>query len=159
MPVWGLAASYSLGVAIQTCVLFVLINRKLSDSLSKRMVPLMRIVICALISGLSMYLLVKTLDRSVWVKNIPFLGSLRFPQNTPFESYVLDTRYTVNVIFLTAFVALIGLLINILSAYVLKVPELDSFISYGKKFVSKGTSLFRIAKTTPIEPSSHDPMH
>jgi drug/metabolite transporter (DMT)-like permease len=47
----------------------------------------------------------------------------------------------------------------ILSAYVLKVPELDSFISYGKKFVSKGTSLFRIAKTTPIEPSSHDPMH
>lgn len=159
-PVWGLAAAYSIGVAIQASVLFYLINKRLETSFVKNMMSLSKTTLSALISGGSMYFLLKALDRSVWVKKIPVLGPLRFPQNLPFEAFVLDTRYAVNLFFLTSFVASIGLIIYIICAFILRIPELRYFFVHIEGFFAKGKRFMVLRKDmVPVEPLSEDPVH
>lgn len=141
MPIWGLAAAYSAGVGMQTIALFYLINRRLGTSIAQHVFSLSKIVIAAFISGFSMYFLLKAFDRSVWVKNIPLLGALRFPQNLPFESFVLDTRYVFNLFVLTCIVALVGLFIYIFCSLLLKIPELTYFVSTLKRVFVKGRGM------------------
>jgi putative peptidoglycan lipid II flippase len=158
-PVWGLAAAYSTGVGIQSCVLFYLVNKRLGTSLMKNALSLFKIILSAVVSGGSMYFLLKALDRSVWVKNIPLLGALRFPQNLPFDAFVLDTRYVTNLFILTCFVGFVGLLIYVLSAMFLKIPELHYFTRYLQRYYEKGRELVvGNAKPSP-EPVSEDPTH
>ena len=71
------------------------------------------------------FFLLKVLDRSAWDKNLSFLRWVGLKLPTSFQYFVLDTRYTLNLILLTVLVGLIGLLTYLLIAWILKVEEMS----------------------------------
>jgi len=80
-----------------------------------------------------MFFLLKILDRSAWDKHLSFLRWVGLKLPTSFQYFVLDTRYTFNLILLTVLVGIIGLLVYLLLAWLLKVEE----ISLLKKLIDK----------------------
>ena len=94
-----------------------------------------------------MFILLKILDRSVWDKKLSFLGQIGLGLPTTFDKFVLDTRYTLNLILITAFVAFVGAAIYLLISYLLKVEELNLIIKAFKKL-----SLSRFMQGPKAEP-------
>ena len=90
-----------------------------------------------------MYILLKFFDRSVWVKQLSFLGKLDATRNLPFEKFVLDTRYTINLLILTVMVSGIGISIYLLLTTLLKSEEVGVFFNLIKRTFIKH-------KITPI---------
>ncbi len=124
VPVWGLAAAFSLGVGIQSIVLFYLLVRKIDGiSIFSAVAPIFKHVLAVLPSGAVMFFILKFFDRSVWIKRLAIFTNL----DVPFQKFVLDTRYTFNLIFLTLVVASIGLSIYIAVLYILRSKELFIF--------------------------------
>jgi len=130
-PAWSLALAYSIGVFIQGTTLFVLINRRLKNgSLLKLLLPLFKSAFASVISGGVMFFMLKFFDRWVWIKKAPI--------NLPFEKFVLDTRYTSNLLLLTIFVSLGGVVVYLLVSWLLKSEELTNFVNLIRRFfVSK----------------------
>lgn len=123
-PVWGLALAFSLGAFIQTIILVSLLSRMRMINLVKTGVSLLKILTATLASSSVMFLLLKLLDRSAWDKKLSFLGKFGFSLPTNFEGFVLDTRYTVNLIFLTAVVLTAGIVIYLVISFMLGSEEL-----------------------------------
>lgn len=121
-PVWGIALAFALANILQTTVLACLLSLKAGIHLWQMLYPLLKVGVAAFISGGTMYVLLKVLDRSAWDKRLSFLGYLTLPER--FEKFILDTRYTVNLIILTVIVASIGVVIYLLLAKLLKIEEL-----------------------------------
>jgi len=134
LQIWTLALSFSLASLIQMIFLFFLLSRRVPD-LNKRkiMIPLSKIALSSFASGGLMFFLLKILDRSAWDKRLSFLHWVGLKLPTTFEHFVLDTRYTFNLILLTALVGLIGLLTYILLVWLLKVEE----VTLLKKLIDK----------------------
>jgi len=134
--VWALAASFSFGMFVETILLFFFMHKRLGkmfifDSLSR----VFKIISASFVSGFSMFFILKIFDRSVWVKRMSFLTRLEATKTLPFEKFVLDTRYTVNLLILTLFVTIVGFLIYIAVSAILKSPELRVFFNIIKKTV------------------------
>ena len=156
LPIWGLAAAFSFASFLQSSLLYIFLVKKIGDGDSvKKFLPALKSIISSVISGSVMYLLLKIFDRSVWVKKLSFMGKVQGLENINFERFVLDTRYTGNLLVLTIFVLSIGSLVYILSSLLLKSEELKYFLSYLKRiFYSKKN------KTLPekeLEPFSEPP--
>jgi len=127
LPVWALAASFSFALAVQSLVLFYLLNRKVNNtSFFTAFLPMAKTVFSSTLAGLVMYFLLKFFDRSVWVKRLSFLG--KGALDLPFESFVIDTRYTFNLLILTVAVAAVGALVFLTASFFLKSQELESLI-------------------------------
>lgn len=125
LPIWGLALSYAIAGIVQIIILLVLLGRKIGGFGNFGLVSnFVKLVIAGLLSGSVMFILLKILDRSVWDKKLSFLGSLGLGLPTTFDRFVLDTRYTMNLIYITLVVALIGFLVYIFVAWILKIEEL-----------------------------------
>ncbi len=149
--VWGLAAAFSLGSAFQATLLFRLIYKKIGkDSLLKTTTPLIKSVIAAFGSGLIMYLLLKLFDRSVWVKRLSFLGTLESTKTIPFERFVLDTRYTINLLILTLMVSFVGAIVYLGIAIVLRTDQVWTFFNLVKRMFGR--------KVTPIPKKEQEPV-
>lgn len=142
LPVWGLAAAFSIGSFLQTIILFHLLNRKvINEPLRKVVGPVFKPIISAFLSGVVMFFILKFFDRSVWVKRLSFLGKVEAIKFIPFERFVLDTRYTLNLLILTVMVAVIGGAVYLVSSMVLKSEELLAFLKILKKtFVKRKVS-------------------
>ena len=125
LPVWGLALAFAIAALIQALVLGVILARWLKFSLIEFLAPLLRIGLAAFASGSVMYLLLKILDRSAWDKQFLFLGKLALPERL--EIFVLDTRYTVNLLILTVVVALVGFVVYFAACRLFGVKELAIF--------------------------------
>jgi putative peptidoglycan lipid II flippase len=133
-PVYGLALAFSFGSAYQATLLFYLLNKRFAkSSLSRVVKPIFKSAISALGSGAVMYLLLKVFDRSVWVKRLSFLGKIEIANAIPFEKFVLDTRYTINLLILTIMVSVIGCLVYLGSSILLKQKEAWVFLGMIKK--------------------------
>ncbi|OGM18056.1 murein biosynthesis integral membrane protein MurJ [Candidatus Woesebacteria bacterium RIFCSPHIGHO2_01_FULL_37_10] len=144
IDIWGLAAAFSIGSAVQATTLFYLINKKLiNGSFVKSISPILKSVIAATMSGLVMYFLLKIFDRSVWVKRISFLGKVEATKYFPFDKFVLDTRYTFNLLILTAVVSVVGGIVYIAIAILLKSEQVWNFFNLIKR-------IFIRRKVTPI---------
>lgn len=74
-----------------------------------------------------MFFLLKILDRSAWDKKLSFLGRFGLVLPTTFDRFVLDTRYTINLIYLTFLVGLIGGIVYLVLALILNVEEIAVF--------------------------------
>jgi len=134
LSIWTLALAFSLASSLQVILLFFFLSRKVKElNLKKIFFSFTRIAFSAFGSGLLMFFLLKVLDRSAWDKNLSFLRWVGLKLPTSFQSFVLDTRYTFNLILLTAFVAVIGILFYFLLAWLLKVEELSLL----KKLIAK----------------------
>lgn len=134
MPIWGLSLSYSVAGIMQFIILFILFGKKIGG-LSGLGIgrTFTKVFTAASFSGLSMFILLKILDRSVWDKKLSFLGKIGLGLPTTFDKFVLDTRYTFNLILVTAFVALVGAIIYLGISYLLKVEELNIIFKAFKK--------------------------
>lgn len=138
LPVWALAASFSGAVFIQAIALFFILGKRLGgDSILRMLSPTFKAAIASVSSGFVMFFLLKIFDRSVWVKKISFLGQVGFASGIPFEKFVLDTRYTANLLVLTLFVGLIGALVYLAISILLKSEEVGFFANLIKKVVVK----------------------
>ncbi len=134
LQIWTLALSFSLASLIQMIFLFSFLSRRVPD-LNKRkiMIPLLKITLSSFAAGGLMFFLLKILDRSAWDKRLSFLHWVGLKLPTTFDHFVLDTRYTFNLILLTALVGSIGLLTYILLVWLLKVEE----VTLLKKLIDK----------------------
>ena len=121
LPVWGLALSFAASVLLQAAALGIYLARKKGFSLADFIIPGLRVGAAALGSGVVMYVFLKLLDRSAWDRQLSFLGKFALPEEWPV--FVLDTRYTVNLIVLTAAVAVLGALVYLGLCMLFKVEE------------------------------------
>lgn len=127
-PIWGLALAFSLSLIVQAAVLLFFLNRKVEGFGKKRLVlPFTKIAFSSLFSGGVMFFLLKILDRSAWDKKLSFLGRFGLVLPTTFDRFVLDTRYTINLIYLTFLVGLIGGIVYLVLALILNVEEIAVF--------------------------------
>ncbi len=141
LPVWSLALANTVSGAIQIGSLYVLLARKLHDGALFSIAPIAKSLIAAMVSGGAMFMILKTFDRSVWVKRLSFMNTIDMGVN--FERFVLDTRYTGNLIVLTVLTALAGVCIYLFVSALLQSEELWVFIK-----VIKGRAFPRPARET-----------
>ena len=139
IPVWGLAAAFSLGAFFQASILYYLIGKKIGQHLNfQSIAPIIKSAVAAMGSGGVMFFLVKIFDRSVWVKRLSFLGKIESTKVIEFERFVLDTRYTANLLILTIFVSLVGGLVYLGLSVILKNSEVYTFANLLKRVFIKG---------------------
>lgn len=157
LPAWGLAAAFSLGAFIQSTVLFIFLTKKIGDGATlKRLVPTLKVLIASILSGSIMFFLLKIFDRSVWVRRLSFLGRVEGIENIHFEKFVLDTRYTINVLVLTVFVTAIGILIYILVSLLLRSKELFYFTDMIGRAFKKNIKPLGEKELEPVVPPSNE---
>jgi putative peptidoglycan lipid II flippase len=110
--VWALAASFAASTVVEAVVLLILIDKRVGKIINiKFLIHVLKIVAATVISGSVMYFMLKIFDKSVWVKRLSFLSGVDVARNFPFEKFMLDTRYTGNVIILTGMTFLVGTII------------------------------------------------
>jgi putative peptidoglycan lipid II flippase len=123
-PIWSLALSFSLTSIIQTLILIFLLNKKVKGLAKNRLIlPFLKIAFSSFLAGGVMFFLLKIFDRSAWDKRLSFLGRLGLSLPTTIDRFVLDTRYTINLIYLTFLVTLIGGIVYLILAWTLKIKE------------------------------------
>lgn len=142
LPVWGLAAAFSLASFIQSLVLFILMTKRLYQNFSvKILFPFVKSVLASLGSGMIMFFILKFFDRSVWVKRLSFLGKIDLDRSIPFEKFVLNTQYGFNLLMLTLMTVTVGVIAYVLLSLLFKSGELKFFAGYIKRlFISKKVS-------------------
>lgn len=132
LPVWSLAAAFSLSCIIQSITLFTLIVKRIHDGAKKSLyLPVLKMFFAATVSGSTMYFILKFFDKSVWIKKLSFITNLELP----FEKFVLDTRYTVNLLVLTAIVGIIGIAVYLIILKLFKSTELQTFVNLFKRML------------------------
>jgi len=136
LPAWGLAAAFSLGSFLQSVCLFYFLEKSLGGGLlSTNLYLLFKKFLAALGSSLVMFFTLKFFDRSVWVKKLSFLGKIGAIQKLSFEKFVLDTRYTLNLLILTITVSFLGILVYLILSYILGNKELLTFANLIKRIL------------------------
>jgi putative peptidoglycan lipid II flippase len=128
LPVWSLALANSVSGFVQISFLYYFLSRKLHNGTLFSLAPVFKSIAGGISSGLVMYAILKTFDRSAWVKRISFINSIDALKNLNFEHFVLDTRYTFNLLILTAITATIGLTVYVFVLALLRSEELSLFI-------------------------------
>ncbi len=138
LPVWALAASFTFSVMVESIILIILLHRRIGQVVNADFfVHLAKTLTAAIGSGMSMYFLIKVFDRSVWIKKLSFLSGIDVTNTFPFQRFVLDTRYTVNLLILTVIAFVTGLVVYVLLSLVLQVPETKYFLGVFKKLILK----------------------
>ncbi len=152
LDVWALAASFALSVLVESVILIMLIDKRIGEIVNlKFIIHTLKIFVATIISGSAMYFMLKIFDKSVWVKRLSFLGGIDATRTFPFEKFVLDTRYTGNVIILTGVTFLVGLVIYIFLTLIFKVDEARYFLNLVNKIIVK-----RVLPTLP--PKEQEPI-
>ena len=110
-PVWSLDITTSLSSIAHAVVLFVFLNKRLeSFSGGELFVPLVKMGVAAIISGIAIYIPLKILDQLVF-----------------------DTTRTFGLILLTGMTTSIGLSVYFFLCWVMGVGEVQSFFSMLKR--------------------------
>lgn len=152
LEIWALAASFATSVLVEAVILIILINKKVGEIINPKFIfHTLKIFISAAISGGVMFLMLKIFDKSVWVKRLSFLSGVDATSTFPFERFVLDTRYTGNVIVLVIATFLVGAILYTLLCLLLKVPEAKYFLTIGKKIITR-------RMLPPIPPKEQEPI-
>jgi len=127
LPIWSLALAFSLSSLFQAFLLICFLNKEVDFFSKELIIFIIKIAFSSLTSGGIMFFFLKILDRSAWDKKLSFLGKFGLALPVTFDRFVLDTRYTVNLIYLTIIVCLIGLAVYIFMIGVFKIPEIKIF--------------------------------
>lgn len=133
-PIWSLALAFSLASIVQAGFLLFFLQKKIGFSFGSLTIFLAKIAFSSFISGGLMFVFLKILDRSAWDKRLSFLGRFGLALPVTFDRFVLDTRYTINVVWLTAIVSLIGLVSYFGLARILKIQEAVIFAKLLMRF-------------------------
>jgi putative peptidoglycan lipid II flippase len=138
LPVWSLALAFSLSSIIQSVILFVLITKRIHNGAKTTLyLPILKSIVGGIVSGSTMFFILKFFDKSVWIKKLSFITQVDSISNIdlPFEKFVLDTRYAGNLLVLTAIVGIIGMIVYLVVLKVLKSKELDTFTNLVRRML------------------------
>ncbi len=158
LPAWGLAAAFSFSSLVQVLLLFLFISKKLSFRFSLKVIaPIIKAASASIISGGVMYFILKIFDKSAWVKKLSFLGKLDAGRNIPFEKFVLDTKFTINLLALTIFVIVVGIITYYLISLILRSEELKYFSGLVKRMLkSRTVGSISQSEQEPVSPMPID---
>lgn len=159
LPTWSLALAFSLGSFFQSSCLFFLLERMLGGGyLFVNLYLVFKKFLASVGASLVMYFTLKFFDRSVWVKNLSFLGKTEIAQRISFERFVLDTRYTFDLLILTIIVSSLGILTYLLLSYVLRNNEMSTFANLVKRILPlpKKVRLFKSLNETINLPNHNE---
>lgn len=150
LPVWAMAASFAFSTYVEVLFLLFLLNKRVGPILNKDFwTHIFKISIATIFSGFVMYFLIKFFDRWYW---------LRQTTPIPFEKFVLNTSYSLNVLILTAISFLAGLISYILISLAFKIDEASYFLVVVKRLITRKTLPEVPAKEeepiTPITPDT-----
>lgn len=107
LPIWGLALASAIADSLYALILIISLNLKVSRfSVKALLIPAVKMVLAAAITGFSLYIPMKLLDQLVF-----------------------DTTRTVPLIMLTGTASLIGLSVYLFLTWVLEIEELQSFLT------------------------------
>ncbi|KKS96168.1 MAG: putative peptidoglycan lipid II flippase MurJ [Microgenomates group bacterium GW2011_GWC1_43_13] len=152
LEVWALAASFAVSTIVEAIILLILIDKKVGGIISSKLIiHVLKILGATTISGGAMFFILKIFDKSVWVKRLSFLSGLEVTKTFPFERFMLDTRYTGNVIILTVMTFLVGALIYTLVSLLFKIEEARYFIRVVRRIMVKRT-------LPPLPPKEQEPI-
>jgi putative peptidoglycan lipid II flippase len=150
--VWALAASFAVSTLVESIILITLIHRRIEKIVTLKFIThTLKIFATTAISGSAMYFILKIFDKSVWVKKLSFLGGIDATNTFPFEKFVLDTRYTGNVIILTGMTFLVGAIIYTLLSLLLRINEARYFLRVARRVITKRT-------LPPLPPKEQEPL-
>ncbi len=150
LPIWSIALANTLAVFVQVASLYILLSKKIGDGKFMSLAPTFKATLFSITAGFAMFFTLKFFDRSVWVKKLSFLSGVSL--EVPFERFVLDTRYTFNLVILTIVVALLGGIIYLALSWIFKSQELNSLLGL---FVRRKNNL-PVVKKEPINPLDND---
>jgi putative peptidoglycan lipid II flippase len=158
VSVWGLAAAFSIGSFLQACVLFYLLNKRvIKGKIGLLINPIFKVAFASFSSGTIMFLVLKVFDRSVWVKRLSFLGKIESTRYMAFERFVLDTRYTVNLLVLTLLVSVMGGLVYLGISLIIGSRQVWVFFDLVKRIIVKRKMVPIPAKEPePVAPTPTD---
>ena len=150
LPVWALAASFGFSTYIEAVILSILIHKRVGDIINKNFfIHLTKITSATIISGFAMFFLIKFFDRWYWIQQVTSI---------PFDKFVLDTRYTLNVLILTVLSFAIGMVIYMSLSLLFKIDEAGYFLKVARRFVQKrtipGIPVKEEEPVTPITPDT-----
>ncbi len=157
IPAWGLALGFSLGNVFQAGALYIILTRRIDGySQLKTFIPIAKSIVASLVSGFVMYILLRIFDKYAWVKRLSFLGKIDIAKNIPFDKFVLDTQYTVNLLVLTVLVCAIGALVYILISLLLRSEELWDFVRLLRRLFAKQLGVIPAKEAEPVAPTPTD---
>ncbi len=157
LPVWALAASFSFSTVVEAIILMILINKRIGEIVNgKFFTHITKVLLATLGSGFSMYFIIRFFDKSVWVKQLSFLSGTDVTSYIPFQNFVLDTRYTANLLILTIMTFIIGISIYIGISLLLRVEEAKYFLRVIKKAFLRRSFPTLPKEQEPISPTTTD---
>jgi len=158
MPVWALAASFSFSTVFEAFMLMYLIHRRVGKIINMNsLVRIFKIALASFASGFAMFFFLKFFDRYTWIQRISFLNTIEIAKKIPFQKFVLDTRYTVNVLALTIAVAIIGFLVYFVSLLILRSEEIGILLGQLKGVLAKrGIAAVSKAEQETVIPTPTD---
>lgn len=133
--IWGIALAYSVAAIVQFLLMNILLAKKIRFDYPRVISSFTKILLSASLAAFVMYFILKIFDQSVWVKRLSFIGYYESLHNLPFQKFVLDTRYTSNLLVLTIMVLVVGVIVFMMMAHVLRTEELYKTIGFVKKYV------------------------
>jgi len=136
--------------------LITLMIKKLNASYKRFVSPLAKMLVAASASGIIMRVILRTFDRSVWVKQLSFLSSIDSAKVIPFERFALDTRYTGNLLILTIVVSIIGALIYLILLILMRSQEVWAFFNFAKRILNRKISPIPAKKSEQVAPTPID---
>jgi putative peptidoglycan lipid II flippase len=128
LPTWSLALAYTLGMTLQATLMYFILSRELNGGTFFAIMPIVKSLLASLTSGAAMFFVIKFFDRSVWIKRLSFLTDLQVLNGLDFESFVIDTRYTGNLLILTVMTAAIGGVVYLATSFFLRSDELRDLL-------------------------------
>lgn len=124
-PVWGLGLSASISSILNALLLLILLINKIGNfEFVNFFIPVIKMSIATIITGISLYVPMKLLDQLIF-----------------------DTTRTINLILLTGIASIIGLVVYLLISWVLELEQVALFLVFAKRLV-KVKQLFI---ETPVE--------
>ncbi len=122
LPVWGLALAYAIAVNIQALILFRALYKKIGGfGLRVFFRPVVRMLTAGFVTGALTYMVFKMLDRYSWGHNLS-LGPIQLP--TTLYNVIIDTSFTINLIYFTFIVGCFSLGMYLLLTYLMGVEEI-----------------------------------
>lgn len=156
-PVWALAAAFSFGYFVESIILYSLLNKRLGKMYSKNAVfRISKIVTSTGISSFVMFFILKFFDRYSWINKLWFVEHIDTSSPIVFERFVLDTRYTVNLLILTFFVFVTGISIYLGTLVVLRSEEVRVFFGLVRRLIRRQVAPIPQKEVEQITPAPTD---
>lgn len=143
LPVWWLALIFSCTTILNALLLFVALERRIGGFTVKGVLTTpFKLLFCGFAMVVVMYIPLRLMDLYVW-ENIRRIGPFILPPSL--EVFILDTRYTANLIILTAVAGLLGAGVYFGLATLLHVEEVNMV----RHALQKLTGVRKLLSQTP----------